>query len=377
MKNKIVPYAFSAAGKELLIRLGILTKRAFNSPCLTTLHVTDRCNARCLTCERWKNAANSEIVSQELSIGEWKKLLLDLSKWMSTPWVTFTGGEPFVKEGFYEMLEYANHLNIYTAVDTNGVVFNEKNCGRILNTGLDSIGFSLNSRDPKLHDKYKGVEGLHQRIVNAIRYIKKTKPKVRIIVTLIVTNENYMSLDDFSAWSRRLGVDAINFQVIRDVFSQHFGSNRPMRASLTNPYWKIGDIEVLDGQIDLLISKKRRGFPIVTPVKHLEEIKVYFRNPDELPKRTYCDMAFRRLFISPSGEVHLCYFHPSIGNINKDNIRRIWFSKKAQELRLKLLYCRDICVAACLRDLDFSEKFHNFLIRVDFSLFKPFRKKSI
>ena len=377
MGNKIVRYAFSAAGKELLIRLGMLAKRCLNSPCLVSINITDRCNARCLTCERWKNTNNSKEISQELSVEEWKKFLLGLSKWIKPCWVVFTGGDPFVKEGFYEILRYANSLNIYTTVTTNGMICNERNCDRILDTGVDNLNFSLNSIEPELHNKYKGVEGTHEKIVTAIQYIKKKRAKVRIIVTLIVTNENYMILDDFCLWARRLGADAINFQVIRDAFGQNFKNNRTMLASSANPLWKIGNLEELDRQIDLLIARKKQGCPIVVPIKHLEEIKSYFRDPLAIPKRSYCDMPFRYAFVSPSGEIYLCYFHPGIGNIKNNGMRNIWFSRKAQSLRVKLIDCQDVCVAACLRDLDFSEKLHNFLIRANFLLFKPFRNRRV
>lgn len=359
MSTKIIKYALQVIRKNLMIVPGMMFKRCFCSPYTITFSVTDTCNARCTTCIRWKNTDDS----QELSLEEWKGAILQLSKWIKPCYISFTGGEPFHKEWFCDLLGYANRLNVYSAVSTNGVAFDIKNCDRIISTHVDSILFSLNSIDPKTHDAFKGVEGLHQKIVSAIDYLKRNS-NINIGVSLIISSKNYKRLADFALWVRDLGVDSINFQVIRDTFISNFSEHPSISASEDNPYWKIDDLQALDNQIDLLIKLKTGGLPIVVPTEELRAFKRYFRSPSHILPKRQCLVGFRNLIISSTGRVRLCYLFPDVGNIRECGIKQIWFSKAAQEQRMLILNCKTPCLAACLREFKLSDQLVNFATRV-------------
>lgn len=360
INTKLISLAFNVIKKDALANLGILFRSCFNAPYAITLSITDRCNARCITCNRWQ----FDTASQELSIETWKNLLSDLAKFAKHCQVAFTGGEPFMKEGFLELLKSSEKMHIYNKVITNGAVFKKGEYEEILKAGVDFILFSLNSIGPEIHNRYKGVEGLHQTITEAIKYIKSKNRKIKIGVLFIITKDNFKELDAFASWIYSIGVDSIDFQPIRDNFWPSFKKEFPISASTTNPLWQIADLNELDRQIDLLLEKKKRGFPIEPTIQELKEIKVFFRNPGAISHTHHCTIGFRNLIILPNGDVQLCQYFPVIGNISKDNLKKIWFSNEARLQRLEMLKCEKPCLAACVRQYSFYDKVRSFLIRL-------------
>ena len=46
-----------------------------------------------------------------------------------------------------------------------------------------------------------------------------------------------------------------------------------------------------------------------------------------------CRVGMRDFFIRTNGDVEVCFFYPSIGNIKEQSAREIWYGPKAQEIR--------------------------------------------
>lgn len=358
MKTKFLYYAFTVATNDFLISAGKHLRRCFNLPYLIYFSVTYRCNARCITCLRWQNTTDDE----ELSTEECKKVISQLSEWLGSCNVSFTGGEPFVKEGFYDLLSYANSLQLCTNISTNGIVFDADTCKHVLQTGVDSIVFSLNSVEPSLHNRYKGNEGLHQRIVTAIKYFKQKKSPLRIGVLCLITKDTYKYLNDFVLWAKDLGIDSVDFQPILDIHPPELVFETPLSEKLFSmPIAQIDDLAELDNQIELLIQRKKEGHPIVIPVKNLRMIKAFFRGLKQLPPQRRCTVGFRNLYIAHTGDIQLCPWFAPIGNIRQDSIKNLWFSKTAMRRRLEMLTCKKPCLAGCMREYSLTEKLMHFL----------------
>jgi MoaA/NifB/PqqE/SkfB family radical SAM enzyme len=360
MNKKLIPYAFSVLKKDLLLRYGLFIKRCINPPYVFSFVITERCNAHCTTCDLWKN----QDASQELSTQDCKDMLYKL--WQYTPHcaINFTGGEPFVRKNFCEILEYAGNLGFYTTVTTNGLVFNPENYDQILKTGVDYINFSINSIDPQVHDSYKGISGFHERIISATKYIKKQNPNIRICFSPVITKDNYKTLNEFVLWSMDAGADIVDFIPILSSFGHNVRMDGPVLASPSNQLMKFDDIQELDRQLDLVINKKRRGFPIVTPVYYLQRMKLYYRNPEKISPKKSCRIGFKNLYILPNGDVKLCYYFPAIGSVRTNEIKDIWLGQEAGQQRIKMLNCKLPCICSALREYNFMDKLSLFLIRL-------------
>jgi radical SAM protein with 4Fe4S-binding SPASM domain len=79
-------------------------------PATAVLEMTYRCNHRCIFCScPWENPAGGFARRDELSIDAWKNVLHTLTD-MGVCHFAFTGGEPLLKEGLFDLIEYAATL---------------------------------------------------------------------------------------------------------------------------------------------------------------------------------------------------------------------------------------------------------------------------
>jgi MoaA/NifB/PqqE/SkfB family radical SAM enzyme len=65
-------------------------------PMNLTFSITNRCNSRCKTCNIYQKK------SEELGLDEWKQVFQSLGK--APFWTTFSGGEPFLRPDFFELV---------------------------------------------------------------------------------------------------------------------------------------------------------------------------------------------------------------------------------------------------------------------------------
>lgn len=81
-------------------------------PATAVLEMTYRCNHRCLFCScPWEAAGDGFARFEELPIGEWKEILGKLAT-MGVCHFAFTGGEPLLKEGLFDLIEFASTLTV-------------------------------------------------------------------------------------------------------------------------------------------------------------------------------------------------------------------------------------------------------------------------
>ena len=293
MDLKYFRYGCNVAKNDALIAVGKRLKKCINKPYLIYYSITYRCNAKCITCLRWKN----ESLSEELTLEKHKDIVSQLHRWLGVFGLSFTGGEAFVKEDFLDLVEHAYKLNISTNVATNGIVFEGEMRDKIAETGLNSIIFSLNSIEPDIHDRYKGILGLHEKIVEAIKYIKKRHPRIRVGVLCLIAKDTYKNLGDFVEWVNDLGVDTIDFQPIYGIHSDKVSFDLPVLGSHSTPLAEIDDIDELKKQINFLIQKQEDGVPIVIPKTNLETIPKYFQDIKKFKIQRNCKGCGARIIV--------------------------------------------------------------------------------
>ncbi|MCP4646084.1 MAG: radical SAM protein, partial [bacterium] len=104
--------------------------------------VTRRCNLRCKMCQyrEWfdRNPAG-ELLEGELTTEEWKDLIDQTGRFSL---ITFTGGEPWVRQDFLDRLSHASAKR-RTHVITNGVMLNDERvraCVDLAPRGLTGTG---------------------------------------------------------------------------------------------------------------------------------------------------------------------------------------------------------------------------------------------
>ncbi len=124
-----------------------------------------KCNQKCTFCYA---AGQTMATVKELTTAQWKTVI-DRLEAARVPMVTFTGGEPTLREDLPVLVAYAKRM--VTRVNTNGVNLTEMLVSKLKAAGLDSLQVTLYSHDAAIHNALVGshrFEDTVQGIRNAL-----------------------------------------------------------------------------------------------------------------------------------------------------------------------------------------------------------------
>lgn len=195
---------------EVLLRYDIVISEDKFEVYMPVLELTNRCNLRCNHC-----CMDAVAVTEcdELSTDEWKKVIDKLAG-LKIELITITGGEPMVREDFFEIAEYTkNKLNVPMQLMSNATLINENNADRLLQL-FDDFSFSLDGADEESCAAVRG-RGVFQRALNGIQ-IMKNKGMKSFSLSFTKVKQNEKSEDEFIALAKRLGATPMirNFDVV-------------------------------------------------------------------------------------------------------------------------------------------------------------------
>src|SRR5271165_4271906 len=77
-------------------------------PTSIAILLTERCNARCVHCDIWKNRGQED----QPTVEQWKTLLRDLRRWLGPVEVVLTGGEALLMPFATDLVAYGSSLGL-------------------------------------------------------------------------------------------------------------------------------------------------------------------------------------------------------------------------------------------------------------------------
>lgn len=142
------------------------------------------CNQKCVHCYAAGQPMSDE---EELSTDDWKKIL-DKCRAIGIPQVTFTGGEPTMREDLFELIQYARWF--ISRLNTNGIKLTPEYCRKLHEAELDSVQITFYSSDPKVHDRLVGAPKFEETAAG-IRNALAEGLSVSINTPLCTLNRDY------------------------------------------------------------------------------------------------------------------------------------------------------------------------------------------
>lgn len=127
--------------------------------------------------------------------------------------IDFNGGEPTIRNDFFELVRYAKKLGYKTiSVTTNGrMFFYSKFVENSIKAGINSAVFSLHGHTAELHDCLTRVNGSFNQSVQGLKNIKKMYPEIYICTNTVITKLNYKFLPKIAENNIKIGADACEF----------------------------------------------------------------------------------------------------------------------------------------------------------------------
>ena len=164
---------------SLLTEVG---QKAFNLgvPIAVHMDITYRCNERCVHCYL-DHDDHGEMTTAEI------KGVLDQLAEAGVFFITFSGGEVFMRRDFFELVEYARRLMFDVKIKTNAVMIDEEVRG-LRGLEVDTIQISIYSHRAEVHDAITKLPHSFERSVKAIRFLIAQGLRVTIANVLMTVN---------------------------------------------------------------------------------------------------------------------------------------------------------------------------------------------
>ncbi len=143
------------------------------------------CNQKCVHCYAAGQTLSDE---NELSTAEWKKIL-DICRSAGIPQVTFTGGEPTMREDLFELIGYARWF--ISRLNTNGIRLTPDYCKKLREAELDSVQITFYSSDPEAHNRLVGANRYEDTLAG-IKNALEAGLSVSINTPLCTVNRDYI-----------------------------------------------------------------------------------------------------------------------------------------------------------------------------------------
>lgn len=273
-------------------------------PALISWNVTSRCNLRCAHCYLDAGGGDPELTTDEA------KMLIDQVAAVGSPVMILSGGEPLLRDDLCEIARYGTSHGLRMALGTNGTLIDGRTAARLGEAGIRKAAISLDSADPAVHDRFRGVSGAWRRAVAGIEACREAGVGVQLHTT--VTLGNHHELAAVADLGESLGVHDFQF-----FFLVPTGRGRGLADVSPGMY------ETLIREILRLRAQKSLSIrPTCAPqyVRIASEMGLPLAEGER-----GCIAGLRYCRIDPKGEVTPCPYLPlGLGNIRETTFAEIW-----------------------------------------------------
>lgn len=283
-----------------------------------TIEVTRRCNLRCNHCIIGASPTNGKDLDRDTLYD-----IVDQLAEMQVLDLTLTGGEPFLRSDFCDILRHAQERMLCTVL-TNGTCITEKETKILQEINPKLIQVSLDGATRETHDAIRG-EGTFEKTVQAIRNLVEADLPVEIATVFSKFNfHEYPLMIDFA---KHLGVDALD---VSELLPQ--GRGRALHEyclSLKE------NCELKKYYYEKTLTETEIG---IGGGQSLDFLKNPFDSEKRSPRRDLCYAFETSLVIKADGVVIPCLsldeeeFH--MGTILEQSVADIWNSPPYERLRM-------------------------------------------
>ncbi len=278
--------------------------------------LTYRCNERCVHCYL-DHEDYGEVTTAEV------KAILDQLAAAGTLFLTFSGGEIFLRKDFFELLEYARQLHFDVSLKTNALLITAERAARLRALGVRRIQISIYSADPEVHDAITKVRGSFERSLQAIRFLKVQGLQAKIACPLM--KQNLTAFRSVQQLAEELGVPYILDLTITPKIDGDMSllalrnSGQDLLPVLQDP---VLNPRVKGGQ-EAVKSAPAVGSAVSSGL----ESSAY----DDIP----CSAGHNSCYISPYADVYPCVQMPMpTGNLRQQRFEEVWYgSGEMQRVR--------------------------------------------
>ena len=272
------------------------------------------CNQKCVHCYAAGQIHSDEA---ELSTEEWKEILRKCRA-AGIPQVTFTGGEPTMREDLFELIHDARWF--ISRLNTNGIKLTPEYCRKLHEAELDSVQITFYSCDPEVHNKLVGAP----QFANTAAGIGNALAEglsVSINTPLCTLNRDYLKTLEY------LHEKGVIYVTCSGMITTGNAAKEPSET-----------LQLTGAELEQILRE-------AVTYCHENGMEIAFTSPGWIPQEVFdelnipspsCGACLSNMAVTPGGNVVPCQSWLSdepLGNLLKDDWQTIWESDACRDRR--------------------------------------------
>ena len=308
---------------------------------------TYSCNLRCKHCYEDAGSHRPELTTDQAFATI--DILSKIAN-IGLPALSFSGGEPLIREDFFEVAAYAKRKIPYITIATNGTLLTKDNVKKLKEVGVDYVEISLDGASREVHESFRRVPGCFEKTMEGIRNCLDENLDTCIAAT--AHKENLDEIPKTIELAQELGARFMHFNYIpTGRAKKHVGLDLTPKERLSlletigrkivGLYLKAKEEEQRTGKTKIKTDSFFSTCPqFASVVKRLaeEEGHNFTVSAHYAAKKGVENVAnflggcgTGRLYVGlePNGDIKPCVFFPTnkdttLGNILEDDFEEIW-----------------------------------------------------
>jgi radical SAM protein with 4Fe4S-binding SPASM domain len=272
----------------------------------------------------------------ELSLSEIKKIVGNLPSSINE--IHLIGGEVFLRNDIFEILDYLEDKGFNVRIQTNGTLIDDKKLKKLARyKNLMGVGFSIDGMR-ELHNKIRGSKNAFDKTIEAI---KKTKTILPVSVNTVLLDENIDQIEEIFSFVKELGIS--EYRIEPEMFCTHEeiadSLIQPISANVRES-GKYGFTPKDLMQIKKRLSKSTRNswikFVIAPRVAEIDADE-FINGEIREKRRLFCKHLLVPRIDSEGNVIHCHIIKKKFGNLKEKALHEIWTGKEIKEFRRSLL----------------------------------------
>ncbi|MES0341705.1 MAG: radical SAM protein [Candidatus Humimicrobiaceae bacterium] len=278
--------------------------------------VTNRCNLNCIHC----HTEGGHKLDDELDTSSAKRLIDELAEIKEFRMLVYTGGEPFMREDLFELLEHSKKAGFVNVIASNGMMIDDEIAKDLKRNGVAGVAVSLDSDNCLVHNNIRNNPKAFEKALRGIEAIKKAGILLQINTTAM--DINFEDLGDLIDYVDKLGSGIMLMYQLVPV-----GRGIEIAKSAL-------DMDYNEKLLTFLAEKQKKSSVLIEPVAGpqywaylLERAGRTSRFWIKMAERSFygCAAGNGLVYIKANGDVWPCPFiEVNAGNIRNSSFRKIW-----------------------------------------------------
>jgi Fe-coproporphyrin III synthase len=301
-------------------------------------------------CDIWKN--NAQVKS--LDIQEVERLLDSLRR-LQTRWVVLSGGEALMNPRLFEICKRLKQESIKITILSTGILL--KKYAQEVVAYSDEVIVSLDGSET-IHNAVRQLPNAYQKLQSGVAAVKAVDVDFPISARCVIQRLNWRDWPNIVIAAKTLKLSNISFlaaDISTDAFNHVTTDEQTKRGLLPTT-------EDLSALRDLIATMEEQfapdfksGFITESPSKLYKIYEYYAACHKQQPfPAVRCNAPWVSAVIEADGEVKPCFFHPSIGNIHKNELNEILNAPQAQRFRENLNVSKNEICRKCVCTLNWQ-----------------------